>query len=427
MLEHHARSLGGLARRVTDVEALDAQSVQHGLVGIQVQRFGQRHGAGRLGTGFAQGPRQGQFGVLLRLLQPGAPDALRTRQQARRLHARLFGQQAQQIAVGQRMRRHQHRRDQAVYIVLGYEGRQHVLGRLTLGVGRKERFVAQMPAAAHHGQVHADLAARAGHRDHVGVFGAVGVLHGLLVQHARERPHLIAQGRGLFEAQFDRGLLHARLDLAHHVLRLAVEKAHGALHIGRVFFLAQGLHARRRAAPDLMQQARPRAVGEHRVFAGPQAKDLLQYLDGLAHRPGVGIRAEIPAAARGGPAVIRNARPVVLRHLQIGVGLVVAKKNVVARVQALDEVVFQDQRFGLGARHRHLDPGHLGHHLRDARAGQRLLEIRGHALFQVARLAHVHDLASFVQMPVHARQMRKIGQELLEIEDVGHGRSNRED
>ena len=40
----------------------------------------------------------------------------------------------------------------------------------------------------------------------------------------------------------------------------------------------------RRAAFDLVKQARPRAVVEHRTLAGAQAKHLLQEVDALAHR-----------------------------------------------------------------------------------------------------------------------------------------------
>lgn len=169
-----------------------------------------------------------------------------------------------------------------------------------------------------------------------------------------------------------------------------------------------------------MQQTGPRTVGEDRVLAGAQAKDLLQDLDGLAYRPGVGKRAEELAALVGGAAVVGDARPFMAGDEQVRVGLVVAEQDVVARLQRLDEVVFQDQRLGLRARDRDLQPRHLRHHLGDARAGQGLLEIRRDALLQVARLADIHDLAGRIQVPVHARQMRQVSQERFEIEVVGH-------
>jgi hypothetical protein len=40
--------------------------------------------------------------------------------------------------------------------------------------------------------------------------------------------------------------------------------------------------------------------------------------------------------------------------LQVGVALVVAEQDVVARVERLDEVVLEQQRLGLGAHHRGL-------------------------------------------------------------------------
>src|SRR3546814_6419210 len=96
-----------------------------------------------------------------------------------------------------------------------------------------------------------------------------------------------------------------------------------------------------------MQQARPGPIRENTVFTRAQLKHVLQYLNGFTHRPGIGIRAEIPPFAAGGAAIVGNARGPVTADAQIRIRLVVAKKNVVARLEAFDQIVFEKKRLGL--------------------------------------------------------------------------------
>jgi hypothetical protein len=70
VLEHHARGLRRLARRVRDVEALDAEVVQ--VVAREVQRLDQRAGARLLRAFFGQQAGQLQPGIRLGHLQPVA-------------------------------------------------------------------------------------------------------------------------------------------------------------------------------------------------------------------------------------------------------------------------------------------------------------------------------------------------------------------
>jgi hypothetical protein len=100
--------------------------------------------------------------------------------------------------------------------------------------------------------------------------------------------------------------------------------------------------------------------------------------------------------------------------LQVGVALVVAEQDVEARRQGLDEVVLEQQRFGLGAHDRGFQPRDARHHLPDARAAVVLVQVAGHALPEVARLAHVQQAALRVEPAVHtgqARQGRHLGQQ----------------
>ncbi|KAG1386341.1 hypothetical protein G6F59_016911 [Rhizopus arrhizus] len=133
------------------------------------------------------------------------------------------------------------------------------------------------------------------------------------MQHARKRTHLVAQRRGFLEAQLARRLLHAGLELAHHVFGFAIQKAHRALHVAFVFRRFDRAHAGRRTAPDLMQQTGPRAVGEDGVLTGAQPKDLLQDLDGFPHGPGVGERPEVLAPLVRRAAIVGDARPFMAR------------------------------------------------------------------------------------------------------------------
>src|SRR5439155_27244365 len=105
--------------------------------------------------------------------------------------------------------------------------------------------------------------------------------------------------------------------------------------------------ARRGAALDLMKQTRPRAVLEHRVLAGAKAKYPLQELDALAHGVGVGKGAEIAVLLVLGAAMETEARVSVPGNHQVRVGLVVAEQDVVARREALDQVVLEQEGLAL--------------------------------------------------------------------------------
>ena len=276
------------------------------------------------------------------------------------------------------------------------------------------RLVAQMAPAPHHGQVQADLAVGLLDGDDVGV--RVGIdLHRLLVQHARQGTDAVAQHGRLLEAQFLGRSLHAGFHLLQDFLVPALQEGDGRVHVTTVGRLVNQADAGGAAAADLVQQARTRAVGEVAVFAGAQVEDLLQHLDALAHGEGTGIGTEVLSAAVGAAPIVGNLREGVGAELQERVGLVVAEQDVEAGLQRLDQVVFQQQRFGLGADGGGVDLHHAGHHLGNARAGQRLAEVRAHPLAQVPRLAHVQHGAGCVLHPIDAGQRRQRAQKELQL------------
>ena len=232
------------------------------------------------------------------------------------------------------------------------------------------------------------------------------------MQHFVEGAHLVAHLGGLLEQQLFGVGQHALLQLLQHGRDIALQKSRGVHHIAGVVVCADMSDAGRRAAFDLVQQAGACAVEKNGVFAGAQAKHLLHEVDGFFHRPGIGIGTEVLMAFIGGATVVRHAREIggaafgyaarPASNLEVGVAFVVAKQDVVARLERFDEVIFQNQRFGFRAHHGGFEPGDFAHHEADARAAVVFLEIAGYAPLQMNGFAHIQHLAVCVQKAVHA-------------------------
>ena len=119
-------------------------------------------------------------------------------------------------------------------------------------------------------------------------------------------------------------LLHARLQLGVDLLAAPLEHLDRGLHVLRVGLARDEPHARRRAAADLVLQARPAAVGEEGVAAVADAEQLLQLIERVAHRPGVGEGTEVAPGGAAGAAVEGQPREVVVvAQLDVGKALVV--------------------------------------------------------------------------------------------------------
>ena len=86
------------------------------------------------------------------------------------------------------------------------------------------------------------------------------------------------------------------------------------------------------------------------------------------------------------------------RDRDVRVALVVAHPHVERRAEALDEVLLEQQRLGLGRRDDGLDPHHARDELGRLAIGGIALEVREDALAQRPRLAHVeHDVVGVVE------------------------------
>ncbi len=240
--------------------------------------------------------------------------------------------------------------------------------------------------------------------------------HGLLCLDALQRGELVAQLRGALELEAAAGLLHALLQLRLHLVAAALEHLDRGGHVLRVRLAADQPDARRRAAPDLVLQARAAAVGEEAVRAVTDAKQLLQLVERLAHRAGVRKRPEIASRRAARAAVELQPRELVL-HVQVDVGeaLVVAQHDVEARLVRLDEVVLEQQRLGFGVGDRDLDGTDLRHqrlHLRVDVAGG---EVGADPVLETARLADVQQLLAGAEHAVHAGAPRQCGDVFLRI------------
>ena len=287
-------------------------------------------------------------------------------------------------------------------------------------VRREVGPVAEMAAAAHHRQVDAGPAALHLDRQDVDVLvaGTPGCWRRPPAGAARATAS--RSGRATRPPARTRSALgvghHALLQVVEHLLGVAAQEALGIGHVARVVVGRDQADAGPRAAPDLVQQAGPRAVREHRVLAGAQAEHLLDQLDRLLHRPGARVGAEVAVLLVDRAAVVGHAREGCRHQLQVRVALVVAKQDVEARAQRLDQVVLEQQRLGLAAHHRGLQPRDALDHQADARAAVVLLEVARHALLQVARLADVEHRAGRVEVAVDARplrQRRHLGEQAL--------------
>lgn len=108
---------------------------------------------------------------------------------------------------------------------------------------REIRLVTEMPAAAHHREVHAHAPAKRDDGQNIDVALAAH-FDGLLMQHRRQRTHLIAHSRCLLELQFAGESVHLLLEFVHHFRLPSEQEARRVRHIACVIFFADRGNAR---------------------------------------------------------------------------------------------------------------------------------------------------------------------------------------
>ena len=220
---------------------------------------------------------------------------------------------------------------------------------------------------------------------------------------APEGGDLVAQDRGALEVQGGGSGLHGRRQIIDDLTGAAIEELDGVVHVRGVVGRADQGDAGPAAALDLVLEAGARAGAKEAVLALAHRKQLLQELQGLAHRRGAGVGPEEAPRPLARPAVEGEPREDILGgQIDVRIALVVAQQDVVARLQGLDEVALQQQGLALGAGDRDLDVGDLSHHGLEAHV-QRPGEIAPDPAAQVLGLAHVQDLALGILHPVDPR------------------------
>ena len=226
--------------------------------------------------------------------------------------------------------------------------------------------------------------------------------------HRRQRREAVAVDRGALEIELGGRLLHLGGQLVAHRLALAGEERVGLAHQLGVAGEIDLVGARRRAALDLVQQAGPRAALEEAVRAGAQQERALQRRDGAVDRPHRSERPVVAAFARARAAMLEDLRrPVIGGDQDIGKRLVVAQQHVEARPQALDQVGFEEKRFGLGSRGDELHRGGVGDHPLDARVVAGRPRVGRKPLPDALGLADIEHLARGIEHAIDARRRRR--------------------
>jgi hypothetical protein len=300
-------------------------------------------------------------------------------------------------------------RRRLVVVELGEEGLHH-LARLGARAGaRVVVAVAPVLVGADEEDLHAGLPALHVQRDHIGL-GHPRRVDALRRLHLRQRPDAVAQRGGALELHRGRRFGHLRGERRLHVRRLALEEAFGILDSAAVVGLGDVAHAGRAAALDLVEKAGPRPAFEGGIRAVAQEEHLLELVQRPVDRACGGERPVVVPLLLPPPVLLDLREGVVAVTRMFGKRLVVAQQHVVARLQLLDEVLFEQQRLGLGpCREEHHRRG-VADHPFDPRRVVTGPGIVRHPRLQVPRLSDVEHRPLPVEHAVDARRTVERGQ-----------------
>ncbi|MHC2575733.1 hypothetical protein ACVMHR_000472 [Bradyrhizobium diazoefficiens] len=306
------------------------------------------------------------------------------------------------------MRKQDVLRRRLVVVELGEEGAEHFFGRKGLLRAREIGAVAPVLAGAEEEHLDAGEAALLVDGEHVGLLHRARI-DALLRLDRRQRGKAVAIERGGLEFELIGRLLHLAGELLLHRMALAGEEVGRLAHQGRIAGEINLAGAGTGAAADLVEQAGPAAALEEGIGAGADQERALQRRDGAVDGACGGERAEIASGPGLRSAVLQDLRrPVVAGDQDIGKRLVVAQLHVEARPELLDEVGFQQQRFGLGVGRDDLHGHRGGDHAQDARRLRRTLaRVVGQALFDVLGLADIEHVGIRVEHAIDAGRGRR--------------------
>ncbi len=248
----------------------------------------------------------------------------------------------------------------------------------------------------------------------------LGAGHLLLARPERvDRADRISQLRGLLEPLGRRGIAHPVAEGRDELVVAALEKQLRVLDGDAVILGRTDLaHARRDAALDVELETRPPALAGDDLVARPDAEQPVRQRHRAPperrRQEGSGVVVVVPLHAPGD----EHARERLAgRQLQIGIVLVVAQQDVVARGALLDQVVLERQRFHDRVGDDDFEAVRLVEQRVDARAGAVGAEVAADAVAQHSRLADVERFAGVVEVDVDAGLLRQAGDLGLEITD----------
>jgi hypothetical protein len=184
--------------------------------------------------------------------------------------------------------------------------------------------------------------------------------------------------------------------------------------------LIDAFDAWRRAAFDLVEQARPRAIGEEAIGAAAQKEQLLERGERGPDRAGAGERPVIlPIGPPRAAMQLRARERMIFPKQDEGEAFVVAEQDIVGRPVALDQLRLEQQRLrlGVGGDDQHV-AGLRDHALQPLRE-PRDLSVVGDPVLQRPRLANVEHVALRIEHAVYAGAYRKGPQH---VTDRSHAR-----
>src|SRR5215468_10446748 len=225
-----------------------------------------------------------------------------------------------------------------IIVELGHERLEHLLNRKTLVGAREVGAIAPVIAGAEDEHLDAGLPRLLVRGEDIRLFDAVRV-DALARLDVRERGQAIAKARSSLIVLLQARLVHQAMQPALHLVAFAGEESERLVDQLAVVLGGDLAGARRRAALDLIEKARPQAALEISVGARSQQEGALQRVDRAADRAGRGKRPEIIAFAAARAAMLED-----LRHRMVAgdenerEGLVVPQHHIEAWLQALDKV-----------------------------------------------------------------------------------------
>jgi hypothetical protein len=239
----------------------------------------------------------------------------------------------------------------------------------------------------------------------------------LAFERLRQARNPVAQLRGALVVQRVGRNRHLVAQRLHQFGRIAAQDRQRTLDVRPIRLLVHQTDTRGVAAADLVFEARAGAIAKLRVLAVAQRDVRTEEPERPAQGARIGVGSEVERAVAADAAGRHDARECLARvDADRQERLVVAQPQVVARLQFLDEVVLEEQRFLLAARDQELDVGDVAvdEERREPIVVAPRLEVTPHPRPQRTRFSDVEQCARAAAEEIHAGIRRQEFQFLRE-------------